>query len=98
MKGDGMSITIGAIVWGVKDLKRAIDFWSAALDYQLAREPDIDFAILVPRKGEGLQLSLNSAVTSDKSKRHHIDLFTVDQEKEVERLVALGATRVNWRY
>lgn len=94
-----MSIRVGAIVWGVRDLDRAITFWSAALDYELKREPDLDFAILVPRAGDGIQLSLNSAITSDKPKRHHIDLFTEDQAGEVERLIALGATRVEkWRY
>ena len=89
---------IGAIVWGVRDLQRAIKFWSEALDYRLAREPDVDFAILVPRAGSGIQLSLNAAVTSAKPKRHHIDLFTADEAKEVDRLLKLGATRVAWRY
>lgn len=91
-------LEIGAIVWGVRDLQRAINFWSAALHYRLSREPDVDFAILVPKEGKGVQLSLNSAVTSDKPKRHHIDLFTTDQKKEVARLLELGATRVDWRY
>jgi hypothetical protein len=27
-----------------------------------------------------------------------MDLFTTEQEKEVERLLKLGATRVDWRY
>lgn len=91
-------LEIGAIVWGVRDLQRAISFWSAALDYRLSREPDVDFAILVPKSGDGIQLSLNAAVTSPKPKRHHIDLFTADQPAEVERLLKLGATRVEWRY
>jgi predicted enzyme related to lactoylglutathione lyase len=91
-------LEIGAIVWGVRDLQRSIKFWSAALDYKLSREPDVDFAILIPRKGEGIQLSLNAAVTSVKPKRHHMDLFTRDQEKEVERLLNLGAVRVAWKY
>lgn len=88
---------IGAIVWGVLDLERSIAFWSEALDYRLEREPDVDFAILVPREGEGIQLSLNQ-VTSLKPKRHHLDLFTRDQAGEVERLLVLGATRVEWEY
>jgi predicted enzyme related to lactoylglutathione lyase len=91
-------LEIGAIVWGVRDLNRAINFWSEALNYKLKREPDVDFAILIPKEGEGIQLSLNSAVTSSKPKRHHIDLFTHDQTNEVERLIKLGATRVNWNY
>ena len=76
-------LEIGAIVWGVRDLNRAINFWSEALNYKLKREPDVDFAILIPKEGEGIQLSLNSAVTSSKPKRHHIDLFTHDQANEV---------------
>ena len=91
-------LEIGAIVWGVRDLPRAIKFWSEALNYQLKRAPDVDFAILVPKAGKGVQFSLNAAVTSDKPKRHHIDLFTEEQAKEVERLLKLGATRVDWRY
>ena len=93
-----MMLEIGAIVWGVRDLHRAIKFWSEALNYELKREPDIDFAILIPAEGEGIQLSLNAAVTSKKPKRHHIDLFTHDQINEVERLIKLGATRVGWNY
>ena len=91
-------LEIGAIVWGVRDLNRAINFWSEALNYKLKREPDVDFAILIPKEGEGIQLSLNAAVTSDKPKRHHIDLFTHDQVNEVERLIKLGAIRVKWNY
>ena len=44
-----------------------------------------------------MQLSLNK-VTSDKPKPHHLDLFTQDQNGEVERLLKLGATRVEWDY
>lgn len=91
-------LEIGAIVWGVRDLNRAIKFWCAALNYELRREPDVDFAILIPKEGEGIQLSLNAAITSIKPKRHHIDLFTSDQTKEVARLLELGATRVAWQY
>jgi catechol 2,3-dioxygenase-like lactoylglutathione lyase family enzyme len=91
-------LEIGAIVWGVRDLQRSIKFWSETLNYKLRREPSVDFAILVPKEGGGIQLSLNSAVTSDKPKRHHMDLFTDDQAGEVERLLSLGATRVNWKY
>jgi predicted enzyme related to lactoylglutathione lyase len=90
-------LQIGAIVWGVRDLQRAIAFWSEALHYELRREPDVDFAILIPKEGKGMQLSLNK-VTSAKPKRHHLDLFTENQAGEVERLLNLGATRVEWSY
>jgi predicted enzyme related to lactoylglutathione lyase len=93
-----MAIKIGSIVWGVRNIKIAVEFWSRALDYKLKREPSDDWAILIPREGNGIQLSLK-LVTSTKPRRHHIDLFTDDQEFEVNRLLQLGATRKeNWRY
>lgn len=88
---------IGAIVWGVKDVKRAIQFWSQALDYRLKYPEEEDWAILIPKNGEGIQMSL-SKISSEKAKRHHIDLFTYNQEEEVDRLIALGATRAKWDY
>ena len=88
---------IGAIVWGVKDIKRTVAFWTQALHYRLKYPASDDWAVLVPEKGDGVQLSL-SKVTSDKAKRHHMDLFTANQQQEVERLLALGATRAPWRY
>lgn len=90
-------IKLGAIVWGVRDLDRAITFWRAALHYELRREPDVDFAILVPKDGAGVQLSLKQ-ITSDAPKRHHLDLFTADRAGEVERLLRLGAQPVDWDY
>ena len=90
-------LKIGSIVWGVKDVNRAVSFWSAALDYELKYPAEEDWAILVPKNREGIQLSI-SKVTSEKAKRHHMDLFTSDQKKEVNRLLALGATLKQWNY
>ena len=90
-------LEVGAIVWGVRNIPRAVEFWSEALNYRLRREPEEDWAILIPKSGQGIQLSLN-LVSSEKPKRHHIDLFTSDQLAEVQRLLGLGATRVDWRY
>lgn len=90
-------LNIGSIVWGVTDLPRAVAFWCAALDYQPRDDPDDDWATLVPISGPGVQLSLK-LVKSPAARRHHLDLFTADQDGEVERLLALGATRPEWRY
>lgn len=90
-------LTIGSIVWGVRDLPRAIRFWSAALDYELRNAPDDDWAVLKPRSGVGAQLALK-LVTSEKARRHHLDLYASDQAAEVTRLLALGATRPDWNY
>lgn len=52
-------IEIGSIVWGVKDLDRAINFWTRALNYKIKGEKRSDWVILVPKQGSGMQLSLN---------------------------------------
>ena len=88
-------LRIGSVVWGVRDLPRAIQFWSAALDYRLRNEPDEDWAVLVPRQGVGVQLALK-LVTSERARRHHLDLYAENQAAEVERLLALGASRPEW--
>ena len=90
-------LEIGAIVWGVTDVARAVEFWSAALDYELKYPMAEDFAILVPKIGTGFQLSINR-VTSPKARRHHMDLFSDDRDAEVKRLLSLGATRKEWDY
>ena len=92
-------IRIGSIVWGVRDVPRAIQFWSAALDYRPLREPSSDWAILVPRSGAGPQFAI-TMVTSDARdhQRHHLDLYVDDAGAEIARLLDLGAQRVDWRY
>src|SRR3569833_1212158 len=66
-------LKIGSIVWGVKDVPRAIEFWCAALDYTPLREPKEDRAILVPAKGrESKQIAITVESSYAKShQRHH---------------------------
>ncbi len=79
------------MVWGVKYLN--ITFWSKALNYELKRMPDEDFYPYTQNR-RGVQLSLK-LTTSEKPKRHHIDLINENQKEEVDRLINLGATRMN---
>ena len=92
-------IEIGSIVWGVNDVPRAIEFWCAALHYKPLRPPSDDWAILVPESGQGPQLAI-SIVSSDAEshQRHHLDLYADNAAAEIERLLVLGASRVDWRY
>jgi catechol 2,3-dioxygenase-like lactoylglutathione lyase family enzyme len=92
-------LRIGSVVWGVRDVPRAIRFWCQALDYRPREEPDPDWAVLVPRNGSGSQMAI-SIVSSDAEshQRHHLDLYASDQRAEVERLIGLGARPVEWRY
>jgi catechol 2,3-dioxygenase-like lactoylglutathione lyase family enzyme len=93
------ALRIGSIVWGVRDVPRAVDFWCAALDYRPREAPSEDWAVLVPCQGSSVQLAI-TLVTSDAHdhRRHHLDLYAADQQAEVERLLGLGASRVDWRY
>ena len=98
-------LRVGSIVWGVRDVARAVAFWTAALDYVRRDEgqdwqDDPSWVLLRPKHGEGVQLVLQEvkAKAGDR-RRHHLDLYAVDQGAEVERLVGLGAKRVReWRY
>jgi catechol 2,3-dioxygenase-like lactoylglutathione lyase family enzyme len=92
-------LRIGSIVWGVRDVPRAIEFWCTVLNYRPLHEPSDDWAILVPRDGPGPQMAI-TIVSSDAQthQRHHLDLYATDRAAEVDRLLALGARRVEWRY
>jgi predicted enzyme related to lactoylglutathione lyase len=88
-------LSIGSTVLGVNDVARARDFYMAALDYVPRGEPDDTWVILVPREGPGAQLALALSESPVESHpRHHLDLYAPDQAAEVERLVGLGAKRV----
>lgn len=92
-------LRIGSIVWGVRDVERAVQFWSAALDYAPRGGDSPDWVLLKPRRGTGVQLALQEVrAPSRERRRHHLDLYAFDQEAEVLRLIGLGATRVDWRY
>ena len=90
-------LRIGSIVWGIRDMTRAIQFWSEALHYELLHEPEEDWAILTPQAGSGPQLALK-LISSEAARRHPLDLYATDKTAEVERLLGLGAQRVDWRY
>jgi hypothetical protein len=88
-------LTIGSTVVGVDDMARARVFWMAALDYVPRHEPDDTWVILVPREGAGARLALALSETPVQDHpRLHLDLYAPDQAAEVERLIGLGATRV----
>ncbi len=64
-------LAIGSIVSGVRDVARAIDFWTRALDDRVGRHPDETWAILVPRDGPGALLALNLTM-SGRPRRHRL--------------------------
>ena len=97
---EGRSLRIGSVVVNVSDVPAAMAFWSQALDYRPRYEPDPDWVILESRDGRGPNLSLNLGETRPAETPHiHLDLYAHDQPAEVERLLGLGARRVeDWPY
>jgi hypothetical protein len=94
-------LKIGTIVMGAANVSRAASFWCQALDYVPRDEVADDWTVLVPvdgKPGPGLSLGLSQSAVQDHP-RLHLDLYagdTADQAAEIERLVALGAVRVDW--
>jgi catechol 2,3-dioxygenase-like lactoylglutathione lyase family enzyme len=91
-------LRIGTIVLNVKDAGRASRFWSQALGYA-SRDGGHDQGatpVLLPQPSAPAV-----AVALDEDDRTHLDLHTDsarEQRAEVERLMSLGATRVDWAY
>lgn len=90
-------LIVGSIVIRVDDLQRQVAFWTAALGYVVRQPAEADFAILGPPDGVGPNISLD-AVPSARvlPPRIHLDLYAEQQDEEVRRLTALGASEVHW--
>ncbi len=92
---------LATVVINVQDMTRAVDFWAAALGYvRREKEWDPEFMMLVDPAQRRLPVSLQLTAAPPKEPvRVHLDLYTDEQARHVERLVGLGAKRVeNWPY
>lgn len=93
-------LRVGSVVMGVADVRRAAAFWMQALGYVPRAELADDWVVLRPADGNGPQISLGLSETPlQEHPRVHLDLYAgdaADQAAEVERLVTLGAQRVDW--
>ncbi|MBJ7905930.1 VOC family protein [Streptomyces sp. DSM 110735] len=95
-------LRLGTIVLGAADVRRAAEFWGGALGY-VPRDGEVsgDWTVLVPAgggSGPGIALGLSTTPVQDRP-RVHLDLYAADaaeQRAEVDRLVSLGAERVDW--
>ncbi|KAA6224495.1 VOC family protein [Streptomyces albofaciens JCM 4342] len=93
-------LKIGSVVLGASDVRRAAAFWADALGYVPREDIEDDWVVLVPAEGPGVQLAVGlSGTPVQEHPRVHLDLYAEDaagQAAEVERLVSLGARRVDW--
>ncbi|MFI6272194.1 VOC family protein [Micromonospora zamorensis] len=89
---------------GVSDAERAAGFWAAALDYR-RRAPRFDgdeWIVLEPQPGApgmAIAMDLSESPVQD-FPRLHLDLDAGERslDEELDRLLALGAQRVDWRH
>ncbi len=97
---------IGSIVVRCYEFDRMLAFWQEALGYEPREPARGGWVVLRDPEGRGPNVSLDrvpkpgsptpSARTLEplgKTSRVHLDLYTTDQEGEVERLIGIGATR-----
>jgi catechol 2,3-dioxygenase-like lactoylglutathione lyase family enzyme len=95
-------LSVGVVVLGVGDVERAAMFWSEALGYEVRTDGFGGWAtvIIPPADGAGTKIALQTSETPRQDHpRLHLDLHVADeadQASEVERLVAIGAQRVDW--
>ena len=94
-------VSIGMVVLGAADMGRAISFWSQTLGYEVREGgAGAEWSSLTPAGGLGTGLGLQLSTTvAEKHPRVHLDLYAADaaeQATEIERLVSLGAERVEW--
>ena len=95
-------LTFGVVVLGVTDRQRAAKFWCAALGYQASELPFGGWAKVLtpPPGGTGAVIALQTSRTPPEAHpRLHFDLHVTgldEQAAEVDRLVSLGASRVDW--
>jgi len=92
---------VGVVALGVKNVDRAAQFWCEALGYERREDGFGGWSlVLVPPSGAGTKLALQRSQTAvEDYPRIHLDLHVAsasEQAREVDRLVSLGAERVEW--
>lgn len=92
---------LGLVVLGVTNVPRAADFWLKALGYELRTDGFAGWAtVLVQPDGSGTTIALQLSETPPQEHpRLHFDLHVADAAEraaETDRLVSLGAERVDW--
>ena len=93
-------MNIGSIVIRCYEFEKMLAFWQEALHYTPRAPAKGGWVVLRDPAGRGPNVSLDhvAARRVGRRSRLHLDLYTHDQQHEVERLIKIGATRYPWRY
>lgn len=86
---------VGSVVIDCDDFQAMMAFWKEALHYVPKYPPEEGWVILTDPEKRGPNISLNlSSEGHLKDYRLHLDLYATDPEREVERLLHIGAKLV----
>jgi predicted enzyme related to lactoylglutathione lyase len=92
--GGVIAMHVGSVVIDCNDFDRMFAFWREALRYTPREPADADWVVLRDPEGTGVNVSLQQVPEPRIGKnRLHLDLYTQEPEAEVDRLLAIGATR-----
>jgi len=94
-------IRVGSIVIRCRRFEELLTFWQTALGYVPRDPPEHGWVVLTDPTGRGPNISLDRVEQPPplgEVSRVHLDLYTDDGPGEVERLLALGATRYEREY
>jgi hypothetical protein len=93
-------IRIGSIVIRCFEFEKMMRFWQEALHLVPREAASDDWVVLTDPEKKGPNLSLSKSPHKRIGKRSwlHLDLYTNDKDKEVERLLRSGAREYPWRY
>jgi hypothetical protein len=87
-------LRIGSIVIDCFDFGKMMAFWQEALQYIPRKPADGGWVILRDPAGEGPNVSLQHDPERLKGRNWlHFDLYADDREREIQRLLQLGAKR-----
>jgi predicted enzyme related to lactoylglutathione lyase len=95
-----MTLTLSNVTFDCEDALVVASFWSAALGRPLATDPEPSSAFacignVEHEHGDGVNwLFWHVPEKRTVKNRVHVDLAATDVEAEIDRLVGLGATRV----
>ena len=94
MRNMGSGLRVGSVVIDCINFDKIFSFWQEALHY-VPREPaKRGWGVLRDPVGRDVSVSLNHDPEKLMCRNWlHFDLYTNDQEGEIERLLKIGATR-----
>jgi hypothetical protein len=95
-RGSLMTVQLASVTFDCADALVVARFWSAALDRPLDADPTTDFASIGVRPPGASPSWMFAKVPEGKTAKNrvHVDLTATDRRAEVDRLIGLGAERM----